>query len=101
MSNPEGLRMGGAADVELLNDTIVRLTLAMSVAVPSGTVDHGTIAHALMEMAAQAVATAFPKDEQGAVVEHLQNYFMQSVEQWSTDPARVAMLKRAQEGFRG
>jgi len=83
MSEPEGLRMANEKDHQILDDTIARLTIAMSEAVPAGTVDGGTLSTALVEIASHVVAAMFPPRERGAQVEHLQNYLMQSVDRWA------------------
>jgi len=86
MTDDDGLRMGGEADHLVLTETIARLTVALIETIPAGTVDGGTIATALIEMAAHAVSATFPQHEHGPVVEHLQNYLAAAVDRWDTDP---------------
>ena len=93
MDTREGLRLGDAADTAVLNDTVARLTLTLHAVLPAG-LDLGTIATALIEIAAHAIVIGFPKNEQGPVVEHLQHYLMVAVDRWSNDPAIIAQLTR-------
>jgi len=100
MSELEGLRMGGADDHLLLTETIARLTQALVKTIPAGSVDGGTIATALVEMAAHAVAATFPDEEHGPVVEHLQNYLAHAVKRWDSDPLMRASIERTRRyGF--
>lgn len=91
---PSGLRLADDADHSLLNDTIVKLTVAMRQAVPGGSVDPGTLAHALVEMAAFHVATCFPHVEHGMVIEHLQNFLAQAVHNWDEEQAKLLEVLR-------
>lgn len=90
-----GLRMGTAADEATLREAIGRLTWACAEAFPPQySIDPGTFVHALVDTAAHTVSALYPLNEQGQMVEWLQNYMAHAVEHWRTDPTMMAFRKR-------